>query len=155
MISLEIPDFGNFSLNNLILDMNGTLSTDGNIKESTLTRLNELAKQLKIHVITADTFGTAKSVFKNQPISLVILKGTAINQKKRFLNDCGANQSVAFGNGNNDVAMLNDALVSICVIGNEGASVKALQAAKIVVKDIDDGLDLLLKPDRLKATLRG
>lgn len=51
--------------------------------------------------------------------------------------------------------MLKKAVLGIAVIGYEGASVKALNAADIVVKDINEGLGLLQNPKRLKATLRG
>jgi soluble P-type ATPase len=50
--------------------------------------------------------------------------------------------------------MLGKAALSVAVLGDEGLSTAALGAAQIVVKDIRDGLDLLLKTDRLRATLR-
>lgn len=62
---------------------------------------------------------------------------------------------VAVGNGMNDRLMLRTAALGILVLGNEGTSVQALSSADIVVKDILDGLDLLLNPKRIIATLRG
>ncbi|MDK2854315.1 MAG: hypothetical protein PWQ92_1209 [Thermococcaceae archaeon] len=59
------------------------------------------------------------------------------------------------GNGNNDVRMLENAELAICVIGDEGASVEALLASDIVVKDVKDAINLLLNEKRLIATLRG
>lgn len=41
------------------------------------------------------------------------------------------------------------------VLGPEGASPLALAAADVVVPSVEDALDLLLIPNRLKATLRG
>jgi len=45
--------------------------------------------------------------------------------------------------------------VAICVIGEEGASVEALLASDVVVKDVKDAINLLLNEKRLIATLRG
>jgi soluble P-type ATPase len=39
-------------------------------------------------------------------------------------------------------------------MGPEGTSTEALRAADVVVMSINDALDLLLHPERLKATLR-
>jgi hypothetical protein len=61
---------------------------------------------------------------------------------------------VAIGNGSNDVPMLKEGVVGICVVGPEGASTAALLGADVVVTDIRDALGLLLKPQRLVATLR-
>jgi soluble P-type ATPase len=50
--------------------------------------------------------------------------------------------------------LLEEAALSICVIQAEGAAVNTICAARIVCHDINDALDLLLKPHRIKATLR-
>ena len=44
--------------------------------------------------------------------------------------------------------------LSVCVIGREGCCGALLGKSDVVVTSIADGLDLLLKPDRLRATLR-
>jgi soluble P-type ATPase len=54
----------------------------------------------------------------------------------------------------NDVPMFRAAGFSIGVIGGEGSAATLLRTATIVVRDINDAFDLLLKPDRLIATLR-
>ncbi len=58
------------------------------------------------------------------------------------------------GNGRNDRLMLARAGLGIAVVGPEGAHHEALAAASVVVPDIRAGLDLLLNPKRLLATLR-
>ncbi len=64
-------------------------------------------------------------------------------------------RAVTIGNGRNDAGMLADATLGIAIIGPEGASPEAVSAGDVVVMDINDGLDLLIHPNRLKATLRG
>lgn len=61
MISIKIPGFKELHLSFLVLDFNGTLATDGKIIKGVTENLNKLASKLKIHVITADTFGKAKA----------------------------------------------------------------------------------------------
>jgi soluble P-type ATPase len=58
------------------------------------------------------------------------------------------------GNGSNDMKMLEASGLGIAVIGREGAAISAINNADITVCSVVDGLDLLLKPDRIKATLR-
>jgi soluble P-type ATPase len=66
----------------------------------------------------------------------------------------GSKNVVAIGNGNNDRSMLKAARLGIAVLGSEGCANTAIQAADIIVTDINRGLDLLLNPLRCMATLR-
>jgi len=50
--------------------------------------------------------------------------------------------------------MLKAARIGVAVTEKEGCAVAALTNADIHVKTIDDGLGLLLNPQKLKATLR-
>lgn len=156
MISLEIPGIGEMKLHSLVLDYNGTIAFDGKIEEGVLEQLNLLAKKLKVYVITADTFGQAITECKGLMGDVVILQNPlGAQEKEDFVTSLGAEQVVALGNGVNDCLMLQKVALGIAVIGGEGASVKAIQAADIVVKDIQQALGLLLHTKRLKATLRG
>lgn len=56
--------------------------------------------------------------------------------------------------GNNDRKMLKTARVGIAVSQGEGCAVEAIMAANIHVTSANTGLDLLLHPKRMKATLR-
>ena len=89
------------------------------------------------------------------PCQIEILeRSNEATQKDNFIRALGAESVVAIGNGNNDRLMLKQARLGILVIGREGCSVAALQAADIVVTDVNAGLDLLIAPLRCKATLR-
>lgn len=50
--------------------------------------------------------------------------------------------------------MLQDAALGIAVLGPEGAAGGALMAADLAAPGIEPALELLLKPQRLCATLR-
>ena len=58
------------------------------------------------------------------------------------------------GNGMKDIPMLGGGRLSIALRVREGMCAALLSHASVVVRSIEDGLDLLLKPDRLRATLR-
>ncbi|MCX7792802.1 MAG: HAD hydrolase family protein [Thermodesulfovibrionales bacterium] len=155
MFELDIPGFGILRLEHLVSDFTGTLSVDGRLIPGVKERLNELSEHLKIHILTADTFGRAKEELKDINCEVHILKGEDHDiQKEEYVKKLGPERVIAFGNGNNDTRMLKTARLGVAVIIDEGCSGDAMRSADIIVKSITDGLDLLLNPKRLKATLR-
>jgi len=54
----------------------------------------------------------------------------------------------------NDRLMLEKSALSVAVIGDEGASFKAVSSSDIVIKNINDAFELILNPKRLIASLR-
>ncbi|MFN3740784.1 MAG: HAD family hydrolase [Thermodesulfovibrionales bacterium] len=155
MFELDIPGFGSVRLEHLVSDFTGTLSVDGKLIPGVRERLNELSKLLKIHILTADTFGRAREELKDIKCEVHILEGEDHDlQKEEYVKKLGPELVIAFGNGNNDRRMLKTAKIGVAVMLDEGCSMDALSSADIVVKSIIDGLDLLLNPKRLKATLR-
>lgn len=155
MLIVDIPGRGRLQLEHLVLDFNGTMACDGNLLPGVEERLNALANTLNIHVLTADTFGTAAQACRRIKATVHVLEpGEGAVQKQKFIERLGAERTVTVGNGTNDTLMLEKAALGIVVLGPEGTSVKALLAADVVVTDICHGLDLLLYPKRLVATLR-
>jgi soluble P-type ATPase len=115
-------------------------------------RLEELARDLRITVLTADTFGTARNAMMDLPLDVrVIRDGT---EKSETVRAMAPDQVIAIGNGRNDIPMMTVAGLAIAVLGPEGAASGLLQAADVVTADIQAALDLMLHPLRLKATLR-
>ena len=155
MLEIDIPGFGFVRLEHLVSDFTGTLSVDGRLLPGVKERLNNVARVVKLHVLTADTFGTARMALEGVECTLTILFGEVTDiQKERYVWNLGAEHVIAIGNGNNDRKMLTAARIGVAVIEGEGCSVNALSSAGIAVRSIHDGLGLLLNPDRLKATLR-
>lgn len=155
MIVVEVPGKSNLQLDHLVLDYNGTLALDGEMIAGVRERIETLANQVQIHVVTADTFGIARQQLQGLPVSLHILeKGSETRQKQSYVERLGSDKTAAVGNGSNDVAMLEAAALGICVMGPEGCSSKAMAISDILVKSVIEGLDLLSNPKRLKATLR-
>ncbi len=155
MIEILVSESNILSLHYAIFDYNGTLATDGILSDEVKKRISSLSQLISVQVLTADTFGRAAEQLANLPCKLHILqKGNEAQQKLDYINELGVENVVCFGNGNNDRLMLKNAALGIVVIGGEGCSGKALQAADIIVRNINEGIDLLLNPLRLKATLR-
>jgi P-type E1-E2 ATPase len=155
-ITIEIPNHDTLNLDVLLLDINGTIAVDGIIDMDVTRRVTKLKSSLDIYVVTADTFGTASKMTKMMGIECHVLPRVQpeAEEKLEFIKSLGPERVAAMGNGNNDVLMLKEAGLGIGVLGREGISVECLQAADIIVQDPKDGLDLLLKPMRLIATLR-
>jgi soluble P-type ATPase len=155
MLELDIPGFKDLRLAHLVLDYNGTLACDGRPLEGVQERLASLAASLDILILTADTFGTVQSQVAGWPCRVeVIPRGQEAEAKFRWVRDLGADQTAAVGNGRNDRLMLREAALGIVVMQTEGTAVEALLAADLAVPGIQEALDLLLFPRRLKATLR-
>lgn len=154
MISVEIPGRGLLEISHLAVDLNGTLATDGNVPAEVEQRLRELASVLVVHVLTADTFGTASRLAGSGIQVTVLDPGDQVAAKAAAILAFGVTHTVAIGNGMNDEAMLREAALGILVIGQEGAAVRSLLAADLVVRSIEDALDLLRIPKRLVASLR-
>ena len=156
MMEVVIPYYKTLSLKHLVMDYNGTLAQDGILLDGVRERLLSLSAQLDLHVVTADTFGIARSQLDGLPCELVILQGEGQAQAKQsYVRRLGAEKVAAIGNGRNDRLMLESAALAVAVIQGEGAAVETCLAADVVVPGMPAALDLLLFPRRLVATLRG
>jgi len=155
VIEIAIPGRGNYTIKNVVVDLNGTIAVDGNIIEGVKEKLAILSQELDIFLVTADTNKNAEGLIKDLPVTLYKIKeGEENNQKLQVVLKQGKDNTVSIGNGCNDISMLKESAIGICVVGGEGASAEAMMASDLAVSTINDALDLLLKPHRLKATLR-
>lgn len=153
---INIPGYQTLDLQYLVLDYNGTIALDGGIPPAVKEQLITLSEHFDIYVLTADTHGTAKQACDSLPLTIMTFPdGSAMDEKRRIVNHLGAEHCITMGNGRNDLPMCRDAALSIAILGTEGAYGKLIAEADVCVSSISDGLDLLLKPKRLIATLRG
>ena len=167
MLRIAIPDAADeasttLELEHLVCDVNGTLAEDGLLIEGVVGRLTELAGHLRIHLLTADTYGTLDVIASQLRMAAIAAdvpppqwtRVSAGAEKAAYVRELGPSSVVAVGNGANDVAMFVLARLSIAVLGEQGLNVRASQAATALSRSINDALDLLLFPQRLVATLR-
>ena len=154
MLTIEIPGRPVLTLEHLVLDYNGTIAVDGKLLPDAKERIRALGEALRIHVLTADTYGTVKA--ECEPLGIEVQtfpKGSAAQFKAQFVRAL-AGGACAVGNGFNDINMFDEADLSIAVLEGEGMCAALLPHADVMVRSIAEGLDLLLKPDRLRADLR-
>ena len=155
MIEISIPGYAKLTLQHLVLDYNGTLARDGVLLAGVADAIRALAERLRIHVVTGDTFGTARSALAGLPCEVLILPAQDQAPHKRdYVERLGAAQTACIGNGRNDRLMMEVAALAIAVLQEEGAAAEVLQAADVVCPDIRCAFDLLRQPQRLVATLR-
>lgn len=155
MIEVTVPGRGTYRLEHVLLDFNGTLALDGELLEGVAERLQAIGRQMQVTIATADTFGTANTL--EQSLGLKVYKiqpGGEDAQKAALLERLGKERTVCIGNGANDVLMLSEASLGICILGREGAATEAMAASDLAFTDVRDALDLLLNPRRMIAGLR-
>lgn len=156
MIKISIPGKGTMTIENIVLDFNGTIAADGKLKEGIAKRVSRLHEQgISVFILTADTYGEAEEQCKDLPVQLEVFdKDNAALSKREIVGKIGSKATVTIGNGNNDVEMFEESILSVAVIGDEGCAAKAIYASDIVCNNINDAIDLVLYPNRIKATLR-
>jgi len=154
-MQVDIPGYGTLTIEHIVFDFNGTLAVDGRLIDGVGPLLESLPPDLILHILTADTFGTARAQIEsvNRPGLIFRQKGTPA-EKLAYVRSLEATRVAAIGNGRNDGAMLEAAALGVAMINAEGASVETLLKADIVCANIPDALNLFLEPRRIIATLR-
>ncbi|MGD0235911.1 MAG: hypothetical protein ABSC55_15415 [Syntrophorhabdales bacterium] len=56
MVTASIPGWGEIALEYLLVDFNGTIAFDGQMKKGVRELLDEVSKHVKVFVVTADTY---------------------------------------------------------------------------------------------------
>lgn len=153
MIRIDIPQKGQIELQHAVFDINGTIAEGGVLYPGVSDRIRTLADDLTIHALSAGTHGNLEDLERELGFPIKVINTG--EEKAKYVQQLGPAHVVAFGNGANDVAMFRLVALSIAVLTAEGMACSALQAADIVIPGAVNALELLLKPMRIVATLRG
>ena len=154
MITIERPGQDNLEIEFLLIDFEGTLASDRRVHPKAKDKINLLSKRTKICILTKGEKEFVEETLKKVKAEIFYLTEGEISQRKLdLLRQLGTTRTVAIGNGLDDAPMIEEAGLGICVIGKEGASTETMKKADVVVLNILDALDFLLKPLRQKATL--
>ena len=155
MIVYEIPGRDNIRIENIVFDYNGTLAIDGELIDGVEKLINELANNVGIYILTADTYGTVKKecIGINAKV-LTFPKENAGESKAEIVKELGGDRTICLGNGYNDIPMFKEAVLSVAIIEGEGTSGKLLGYADIVVRSIIEALKIIMNKNMIKATLR-
>ncbi|MBD3280105.1 HAD family hydrolase [Candidatus Dojkabacteria bacterium] len=144
---------GEIELNNIILDLNGTLAVNGSIAEGVkerLTKLRELGYQ--IILFTGDQRGNAAELTSDLGISFK--KASTSEEKEALTKEMDVEKTVAIGNARIDIGTFRDTKVRIATIQAEGIHTGILEYVDILVPSINDALDLLINKNSFEATMR-
>ena len=154
MIAIQRPGQKPLEIEFILIDFEGTLASDRRVHPKAKDKINLLSKRTKIYILTKGEKEVVEETLKKVKAEIFYLtEGETSQRKVDLLRQLGATRTVAIGNGVDDIPMIEEAGLGICVIGKEGTSVEAMKRADVVVSDVLDALDFLLKPLRQKATL--
>ena len=138
----------------ILIDFEGTLASDRRVHPKAKDKINLLSKRIKIYILTKGEKAGVEEVLKKVKAEIVYLReGESSQQKLDLLRQLGPARTVAIGNGVDDVAMIEEAGLGVCVLGKEGTFSDAMKKADVVFMNIVDTFDFLLKPIRQKASL--
>lgn len=155
-MKIEIPGYHTLQIEHLLLDYNGTIAEDGVIRDSVRALLLKLSDTFNLHILTADTHGTAKSNCEGIPLYLdTFPTSDAASCKLQKLRELGSSHCACIGNGRNDLQMLQEAALSIGVMDREGLYPPLLSCCDLCVHSSEEALELFLYPKRIIAGLRG
>ena len=155
-MKVDIPAYKAMDLRYLVLDYNGTIAVDGKIPGKIKEKITELSHQFKIYIVTGDTHGNVKKACEKLPVEVYKCPSEkGAEAKAEFVKKLGKQHCVCVGNGRIDILMFRQAELSIAVMAEEGVYGKLIQEADLCVRSMEEALDLLTKPKRLIAGLRG
>lgn len=61
MIKFNVPGVGEYEIEHLVMDVNGTLAVDGQLIDGVAAKITALRGSLTVHLLTADTHGNKAS----------------------------------------------------------------------------------------------
>lgn len=156
MINIKVPGRCDYSIENIVFDYNGTIAANGKITPQIKEKISILCNMANVYVLTADTYGSAANECQGLDLNLKTFpKDNAADYKSKIVEELGKEKTICFGNGYNDTKMFETAALSVAVLEKEGMCSALLKESDIMVKSIEDGINLLLNPKALIATLRG
>ncbi len=115
MKRVEIPGREPLELAHLLLDVNGTLTSRGTLLEGVPERIEALKRELEVHLLSADTFGSLAAVGAVLGVGAAVVVDGA--EKEAVVRRLGPERCAAVGKGANDALMLETAALGIAVIG--------------------------------------
>jgi soluble P-type ATPase len=154
MILIQRPGQDALEIEFLFIAFEGTLASDGRVHPKAKDKINLLSKRARIYIAVKTGRERADEVLRKVKAEIVYLtEGESARRKAELLHQIGPARTAVIGNGVDDAQIVEEAALGICVIGREGAWGEAIKKADVVVCNILDALDFLLKPLRQKATL--
>jgi len=118
MIKVEISGNEALILNTLLLDVNGTITTDGEIIPGVKERITRLSQRLNIYLVTCDMLGTAAKIADELKVEVyrIIYQGSGeAIEKANVLHNLKSKITIAIGNINADALWIRDRPIFISI----------------------------------------
>ena len=152
MIPIQRPGQEPLEIDFILIDFEGTLAADRRVHPKAKDKINLLSKRTKIYILTSGEKEVVEETLRKVKAETSYFpEGDASREKLDLLRQLGVARTAAIGNGADDGPMLEEAALGICVVGKEGTSIEAMKKADVVVSNVLDGLDFLLKPLRQRS----
>ncbi|MCA9391645.1 HAD hydrolase family protein [candidate division WWE3 bacterium] len=152
-MNYEVPGVGEIEIKVIVLDLNGTLSVNGQVPDGVkqrLDKLNELG--IEIVLFTGDQRGTAQDLCDDLGISFVRCK--SLEEKEKAMGNYDSETTAAIGNARIDIGTFKKAKVSVATLQAEGIHAGILEHVDVVVPTINDALDFFIDTNTFAATMR-
>ena len=147
------PNNTELQIENIVLDLNGTLANKGVVLETTKALLKHL-KQLgyRLILISGDIRGNAKKTAEELGLDLFLGKNS--EEKAQQMQQFDKHKTAAIGNARIDIGTFQNAEISIATVQSEGIHTEILKHVDILIPSIDEALKLFIDTKSLEATLR-
>ena len=149
----NIPKGNSIEINNIVLDLNGTLAVKGVVSEKTKLLIKELKKlEYRIVLISGDIRGNAKIIAEELEIELFL--GNTSEEKANQMQFFNKENTAAIGNAKIDIGTFKNSILSVATLQAEGIHTAILKHVDIIVPSIEDALNLFIEKKSLEGTLR-
>ncbi len=140
-------------IDNIILDLNGTLAVHGKVSDKTKALILQL-QELKYNIvlISGDIRGNAATIANELGLKLYL--GANSHEKAMQMQQFDKERTAAIGNARIDIGTFENAKISIATMQAEGIHTGILKQVDILVPKIEDALYLFIDVKSLEATLR-
>ncbi len=144
---------GEIILENIILDLNGTLAVNGELVSGVPEKISILKNLgFKIFLFTGDQRGNASLLAES--LGIEVKKALSSDQKEMLTRELDIERTVAIGNARIDIGTFKPCKLRIATLQSEGIHSEILKHIDIIVPSIIDAFNLLIDPNIFNATMR-
>ena len=149
----NIPEVWEIEIENIVLDLNWTLSVKWEIPKWVRERLDKLKDLwMKILLLTGDQRGTANIL--SSELWINFKKAKTAEEKWDCMEELDCEKTASIWNARIDIETFKKAKLSIATLQGEWIHPEIIPYVDIIVTHINDALDILIDWDSLSATMR-
>lgn len=142
-----------YQIDTILFDLNGTLSHYGKIPGKVRKKLKKL-KQFgyQVVIISSDQRGNASSIARRAGVQFI--HASTRTEKQGVAERFSKKTTAAVGNGQVDIGLFDQAILSVAIIGKEGCHSEVIQHADIVFNKPQEALEFFLDTDTFVASMK-